>query len=216
MVRICLLCGEHGFNPWVRKIPWRRAWQPTPVSLPGDAHGQRSLAGYCSSGCKEWDTVEWLIVSLSHGCMSLEKKNECMLRMGNFIRYKLNLNGIYFFDRPTRFRLFCCWLGLSQFNISLCWKAIDFLNYWIFPRLMSWQSNFHFALQICDLHFLFLDGVVYWLEILKLSAVKFPSVFAWYLGGSFKKSFPVPRWHSVNTKMSKKVWIRETYFYMWR
>ena len=34
-----------GFNPWVRKIPWRRAWQPTPVLLPAESHGQRSLAG---------------------------------------------------------------------------------------------------------------------------------------------------------------------------
>ena len=37
---------EKGFNPWVRKIPWRRAWQPTLVFLPGESHGQRSLAGY--------------------------------------------------------------------------------------------------------------------------------------------------------------------------
>ena len=37
------------FDPWVGKIPWRRAWQPTPVFLPGEPHGQRSLAGYCSS-----------------------------------------------------------------------------------------------------------------------------------------------------------------------
>ena len=34
------------FNPWVGKIPWRRAWQPTPVFLPGESHGQRSLARY--------------------------------------------------------------------------------------------------------------------------------------------------------------------------
>ena len=34
----------YGFNPWVRKIPWRRAWQPT---LPGESHGLRSLVGYC-------------------------------------------------------------------------------------------------------------------------------------------------------------------------
>jgi len=33
-------------NPWVRKIPWREAWQPTPVFLPGESHGQGSLAGY--------------------------------------------------------------------------------------------------------------------------------------------------------------------------
>ena len=34
------------FNPWVRKMLWRRKWQPTPVSLPGESHGQRSLVGY--------------------------------------------------------------------------------------------------------------------------------------------------------------------------
>ena len=39
-------CRRRGFNPWVRKIPWRRKWQPTPVFLPGISHGQRSLAGY--------------------------------------------------------------------------------------------------------------------------------------------------------------------------
>ena len=34
------------FDPWVRKMPWRRAWKPTPVFLPGESPGQRSLAGY--------------------------------------------------------------------------------------------------------------------------------------------------------------------------
>ena len=41
------------FNPWVGKIPWRRAWQPTPVFFPGESQGQRSLAGYSPWGCKE-------------------------------------------------------------------------------------------------------------------------------------------------------------------
>ena len=47
-----------GFSPWIRKIPWRRAWQPTPVFLPGESHGQRSLVGYSLQGCKESDTTE--------------------------------------------------------------------------------------------------------------------------------------------------------------
>ena len=38
-------CRKPGFDPWVRKIPWRRKWQPTPVFLPGKSHGQRSLVG---------------------------------------------------------------------------------------------------------------------------------------------------------------------------
>ena len=37
---------RHVFDPWVRRIPWRRAWQPTPVLLHGESHGQRSLVGY--------------------------------------------------------------------------------------------------------------------------------------------------------------------------
>ena len=40
------------FNPWVEKIPWRRDWLPTPVVLPGESHGQRSLAGYSPWDCK--------------------------------------------------------------------------------------------------------------------------------------------------------------------
>ena len=47
-----------GFDPWVRKIPWRRAWQPTPVFLPGECHGQRSLVGYSLWGCKQLDMTE--------------------------------------------------------------------------------------------------------------------------------------------------------------
>jgi len=38
------------FDPWVRKMPWRRKWQPPPVLLPGKSHGQRRLAGYSIQG----------------------------------------------------------------------------------------------------------------------------------------------------------------------
>ena len=54
-------CRRHkrrGFNSWVRNIPWRKAWQHTPVFLPGESHGQRSLAGYSPWGWKESDTTE--------------------------------------------------------------------------------------------------------------------------------------------------------------
>ena len=44
MVKNCLQCGRSRFDPWVGKIPWRKAWLPTPVFLPGEFHGQRSLA----------------------------------------------------------------------------------------------------------------------------------------------------------------------------
>ena len=45
------------FDPWVRKIPWRRAWQPTPVFLPGEFHGQGRLESYSPRGRKELNTL---------------------------------------------------------------------------------------------------------------------------------------------------------------
>ena len=70
-----LICLQKGFTPaqmvknlpamqdtWVRslgqKILWRKDWQPTPVFLPGESHGQRSLVGYGPWGSKELDTTE--------------------------------------------------------------------------------------------------------------------------------------------------------------
>ena len=44
-----------GFSLWIGKIPWRRKWQPTPVFLPGESHGKRSLVGYIPWVCKESD-----------------------------------------------------------------------------------------------------------------------------------------------------------------
>ena len=46
------------FDPWDGKVPWRRAWQSTPVFLPGESQGQRSLAGYSPWGLKDEHTTE--------------------------------------------------------------------------------------------------------------------------------------------------------------
>ena len=52
VVQYSCQCRGCRFDPWVRKIPWRRKWQPTPVFLPGQFHGQRSLVGCSPWGCK--------------------------------------------------------------------------------------------------------------------------------------------------------------------
>ena len=68
-------CGRHkrhGFDSWVRKIPWRRAFQPTPVFMPGESYGQRS-----HRVAKSWTRLKWLsrhaqlysqhwVITLSH------------------------------------------------------------------------------------------------------------------------------------------------------
>ena len=59
--RIYLQCRRHkgcGLDPWVRKLLWKREWQPTPVFLPGESHGQRSLVGHSPQDHKESDTTE--------------------------------------------------------------------------------------------------------------------------------------------------------------
>ena len=55
--------GDPGSNPWIGTILWRRKWQPTPVFLPGESHGQRSLVGDSPWGHKESDTAEQLTLS---------------------------------------------------------------------------------------------------------------------------------------------------------
>jgi len=58
----CRRCKRCRLNPWARKFPWRRAWHPTPVFLPGKSHGQRNLAGYSL----QLDTTE----ATKHACMN--------------------------------------------------------------------------------------------------------------------------------------------------
>ena len=65
MVTNLIIMWETWSSPWVGKILWRREWQPTPVFLPGDLHGQRSLEGYNPWGYKELDMTERLSTSMS-------------------------------------------------------------------------------------------------------------------------------------------------------
>ena len=61
---------EPWFHPWVRKIPWRRTWEPTAVFLPGESHGQKSLVGYSPWGHKELDMTE----RLTRSCLYFSRK----------------------------------------------------------------------------------------------------------------------------------------------
>ena len=67
-------CRRPGFDPWIRKILWRREWLPTPVFLPGEFHGHRSLAGHSPWGHKEMDPLGQLSLSLS---MKITTSYEC-------------------------------------------------------------------------------------------------------------------------------------------
>ena len=80
MVKHLPTTRETGFNPWVRKIPWRRKWQPTPVLLPGKSHGWRRLVGYSPWGHNESDTTERLHKSVHPFSISSLLKSLILLR----------------------------------------------------------------------------------------------------------------------------------------
>ena len=85
-----------GLDSWIGKIPWRRAWQPTPVFLPGEFQRQRSLAGNSPQGHKELDTIE----ATEHSCTSLLNQ----LPTPDFFTSHISLKSITFL--PTTIKSF--------------------------------------------------------------------------------------------------------------
>ena len=68
-------CKRRRLDSWLRKIPWRRAWQPTPVLVPGKSHWQKSLIGCSPWGHKESDMTERLHFHFSLSCIGEENSN---------------------------------------------------------------------------------------------------------------------------------------------
>ena len=93
---------ETGFNPWIGKIPWRREWVPTPIFLPGEFHGERSLAGHSPWVHKESDITEQLTLlrSLERGQYS-----------GSWTLVSLHLPTVGYREMKTSFApdLHCFW-----------------------------------------------------------------------------------------------------------
>ena len=95
-------------------IHWRRKWQPTPVFLPGESHGQRSLAGYSPWGHKESDTTERLTLSL--------------FTLGwNFSPWDFSLSE----HLPSHFWADC--LGIYYFLPINCRVTANVFSLWILP-----------------------------------------------------------------------------------
>ena len=66
----CRRCRRRGFDPWVGKIAWKREWQPTPVFLSGESHGQRSLVDYRPWVRKEQDTAQHACIVALRCCIT--------------------------------------------------------------------------------------------------------------------------------------------------
>ena len=72
----------------VRKIPWSEKWQPTPVFLPGESHGQRSLVDCNTWGPKEWDMTEWLSTKHKQLCTTSQNTwKSAVYNLGDWSSY---------------------------------------------------------------------------------------------------------------------------------
>ena len=143
---------ETGVDPWVRKIPWSRKWQPTPVFLPRKFHGQRSIADYRPWGPIESDTAKdtcnqnQIKISI---CCSKPSKNrnsnfvrviqwQCPLWTLMFINNYLSSDKECEQDRIAPYKLFCIWF--SSFP-SMCLLVTAHTKVWF----VNWQYQHQFV-----------------------------------------------------------------------
>ena len=109
---------ETRFDPRVRKIPWSRKGQPTPVFLPQEVHGQRSLAGYNPRARRESDTTKRLGVCV---CPPQTHTHTCLFLAFRWESQKYFLTSIFVHEL---FWNLCCQLLL------LCYKVNKLCNRW--------------------------------------------------------------------------------------
>ena len=98
---------RHRFNPWVGKMPWRRAWQPTPVFLPGESCGQKSLVGYSLWGHKESERTEITLQECSEHPNAANIRCWIAWRMAHIVWAMRRFSAVC--------ALFCCWLIIIFF-----------------------------------------------------------------------------------------------------
>ena len=136
------LCRRHkrwGFYPLVGKIPWRRPWQPTPVFLPGESHGQRSL-GSSTQGFKESDMTE---------CMRARARTHTHARTHARTPHKHKLNVRFF---PAKWEAWFLHFNkenetmkelFSESSVPVCllwiWQYI--LHHHLFCWIINWSQG---------------------------------------------------------------------------
>ena len=122
--------GDPGSIPRSGRFPWRRKWQPSPVSLPGKSHGQRSLVGYSPWGHKESDTTERLHFHLPP------------VIPHEYSRFSQHRMHHMFFDLNDLFLFFPLLSGL--YSTMMSFWAFASSHGWTDPRVSRWLINLVF------------------------------------------------------------------------
>ena len=147
--RICLQCRRPRFSPWIRMIPWRGKWQPTPVILPGKLHGQRSLEGYSPWGHKESDRTGWFSLHLR----KLKLLNiVCKVYMVWLLPLQsvpqAHLN-IFISHKFQAFTCYSLWLDYSLTSLSFSILIISLTHFYL--CLSTFYPFFTFKIRSCFL-----------------------------------------------------------------
>ena len=129
-------CRRHRFDPWVRKIPWGRKWQPIPVFLGGKFHGQRSLEGWSPWGRKESDTTKHTYTSIGIAAAFLKQRNR---GIGGWVinswyrGYEVELS----YSPPCEILIGCSWSAVScnleslHSDVPSAKFVVSFKNIWV-------------------------------------------------------------------------------------
>ena len=113
----CRRCKRGRFNPWAGKAPWRRAWHPTPVCLPGESHGQRGLGDYSPESDTESDTTEQL--SMHARILSTVLNSEILLSKFE-LNYDYNYYVIIVFSEKNFHSVVTVFISSIVFCVCVC------------------------------------------------------------------------------------------------
>jgi len=146
----CRRCRRFGFDPWVEKIPWRKAWQPTPVFLPRESQGQRRLLGYSPLGCKESDTTKNNVAHMhEHARITpiciLIAENRNMRQSKHPLHFKYTPHG-HFWEEITVFSLLFTLPGINTYSEVL------FLYYYVY--LINFMESYEKSSE---------ESIIFWI-----------------------------------------------------
>ena len=136
-------CRRPSFDPWVRKIPWRSDWLPTPVFLPGEFHGQRSLAGYSPWGWSQ----PWLKQGQNTNKTNQEKRRKQSRDEEKYIRRKIK--GKWWGEKEkekSEGKQKFVWREVCVFVCSIVSESL-----WDFYHYATWEA--HMAIKQCLIFF---------------------------------------------------------------
>ena len=127
---------EMWIRSWVKKIPWRREWQPTSLFLPGESHGQRSLEGYSPCGRQELDMNE----------MTEYARNDIYC-LAYVVRPQFSV------DKCISMNICLIWISMNMISMNITSIHIDINAYlWIPKQSMCWKHKLVELICISKVH----------------------------------------------------------------